>query len=55
LGANVTGEQMSREQMSLGSKCRWGASVARANVRGASVAGANVWGAPFMDSRKIDK
>jgi len=41
---------VSGEQMSLGSKCPWGASVARANVRGASVAGATVWGAPFMDS-----
>jgi hypothetical protein len=34
--------------VSVGSKCQWGASVVRANVRGATVARATVWGAPFV-------
>jgi len=51
-GEQVSREQMSGEQLSLGSNCHWGASVAGAsvrgaNVRGANVAGAIVWGAPF--------
>ena len=46
--SSVIGEQVSREQLSLGSSCPWGASVARENVRGASVAGATVWGASVV-------
>ncbi len=48
-------EQVSGGQLSLGSNCHWGASVAGAtvtggaNVRGANVAGVTVWGAPFME------
>jgi hypothetical protein len=30
----VSGEQVSREQLSLGSNCHWGASVAGATVTG---------------------
>ncbi|CAF3292332.1 unnamed protein product, partial [Rotaria socialis] len=42
---NDSGKQFLGEQMLLGSKCHWGASVAGANIWGANVVGATDWGA----------
>ncbi len=47
--ARVDGEQVSREQMSVGSKGR------KSKCPGAPVVGATVWGAPFMESENIYK